>query len=184
MARSGVASKPWKEDPGKYASTVYFRIQAKRKSYAFAIRVLFWMFLLSLIAFGEMGLVFAVVAFQIIIGDALPAVPYLTIVYKYNLTVFIFIILITIEALLVGWREDGIADWCEELDQWFCICFFVVYVVFHSIGVVYVRSKVEQENDKIGQTIEATQDLQPIFMTVFACTESAKKTNYGARSMG
>eukprot|EP01083_Nonionella_stella_P111186 326020_1 len=134
MARSGVASKPWKEDPGKYASTVYFRIQAKRKSYAFAIRVLFWMFLLSLIAFGEMGLVFAVVAFQIIIGDALPAVPYLTIVYKYNLTVFIFIILITIEALLVGWREDGIADWCEELDQWFCICFFVVYVVFHSIG--------------------------------------------------
>eukprot|EP01084_Bolivina_argentea_P299017 515406_1 len=81
-------------------SAMIFRVQVKRRSFAFCVRVLFWMFLLSLMGFYifgfeynnlsdrlsfSIGLIFAIIAFQFIIGDQLPNLPYLTIVDKYNL---------------------------------------------------------------------------------------------------
>mmetsp|Transcript_9419 Transcript_9419/g.14433 ORF Transcript_9419/g.14433 Transcript_9419/m.14433 type:complete len:400 (+) Transcript_9419:56-1255(+) len=179
MARTGKPSAPWMEVPGDYASTVFFRVQARRKSYAFSVRILFWMFMLSLITFGQagmdatdiegrlaysIGLVFAVVAFQIIIGDSLPSVPYLTLVDRYNILVFLLIIGCMFEALIVGWKEDGLV--ADAFDWWFYAILFPLYVVFHIGGVIYIKRKIVEEDEKIGDTLESTQDIQPSFMNV------------------
>ena len=62
------------------------------------------------------GLIFAIVAFQFIIAERIPNLPYLTIVDKYNLGVFVFLILNSFESVFVSVINNyGYASAAKEL---------------------------------------------------------------------
>eukprot|EP01083_Nonionella_stella_P039122 106401_1 len=164
-------------------STMTFRIQVQRKSYAFCMRVGFWMFLFAVMGFYifgftatnlsdrlafSIGLIFAIVAFQFIIADQLPNLPYLTIVDKYNLAVFMFILTISFESVLVGWKEEGLfGDNSETYDYYFLIALVIAFIVYHVGFAIYIMKRRQFENSKIGTKIDEEPGLSEFSLSVF-----------------
>eukprot|EP01084_Bolivina_argentea_P095361 171469_1 len=180
------------EDRSQIESSLIFRLQVKRRSFAFCIRVLLWLFCLGFISFSvfafninalsdrlsfSMGLIFAIIAFQFIISDQIPNLPYLTIVDRYNLFVFVFILLISFESVIVGWKDATLfesnkecmpafmkkyvsfneSNVCAEIYDYCCLVILaVIYVVFHVIFATYIGIKRRVENRKIGVSIVKT----------------------------
>ena len=153
-----------------------FRIQVRRKSFAFAIRIISWLFLLSLTNFfifafngnnlGDrlafsLGLIFAIVAFQFIISDKIPNLPYLTIIDRYNLIVLAFTLLTAFQSVVIGWKSQDSVDE-DEIDDinkydYFCLVIIgVLYVLTHLMFALYVWQKIKEENGKIGQSFVST----------------------------
>jgi len=122
------------------------------------------MFLLGLLSFCMFGfesddingrlsftitLVLSIIAFQFVISGKLPDVPYLTLIDKYNLFVFIMILLLSLECVIVGWKETGYHH-SSEVDKWFQVVYATVFIIGHTIFAVYSRRQQKLENSKIG----------------------------------
>eukprot|EP01084_Bolivina_argentea_P320641 556368_1 len=171
--RTGHQSDLRSEKHPDVTSAVYFRVQVERKAFGFFMRSMLWMFLLSFCGFYifafktsnisdrlafAVGLVFAIVAFQFILSAQIPNLPYLTIVDKYNLAVFIFILIIALESVIVGWKDGDFWDHdvAETMDYVFSAFMFIAYLLLHIGFMVYVFKKRRFEKNKIGMTFEET----------------------------
>merc|ERR1712013_321871 len=75
-----------------------------------------------------LALLFAVIAFQIIIGETIPFVPYLTIVDKYNLSILLLIMVHMVGVITVGGREEGLFVENSDID-W-----------MYNVGILYPYS--------------------------------------------
>lgn len=94
--------------------------------------------------------VLAVVAFQFVIGESLPRVSYLTIIDRYNIFIFISIMICCVEALFVGWySHEWDVDTVEEIDHLCFICYFIYYIVGNAIFAVYAYGRRRWERSKI-----------------------------------
>ena len=155
------------------------------------MRIVLWMFLLSLMNFYifsfnsinlsdrldfSIGLTFAIVAFQFIISDQIPNLPYLTIIDKYNLSVFSFILINSLISVIIGWKDSSLIELlfinnnnnnndytddelnekikkkANDIDYIFFIILVIIYILFHILFTLYVIKKKNYENNKIGKS--------------------------------
>jgi len=154
-----------KQDNDTY-STIKFRLQVQRRWFPILIRIVLWMVMLGLLSFCTFGfqstdlsgrlsfcvtLVLAIVAFQFIISSSLPQGSYLTLIDKYNIFIFLFVLVITIESVIVGWQEKGI-DNSEAIDHWVAIISLIIFTGGNMYFGIYVWRRCEFELKKISKS--------------------------------
>lgn len=113
---------------------------------------------------NAIGLIFAIIAFQFVVAGQIPNLPYLTIVDKYNLAVFVFVLILLLESVVVGWREGQWfdEDQTEAIDNLFLGLLSGVWLLFHIMFVSYVYLKMQAEVDKIGRPFDHTHGQQTL----------------------
>ena len=174
-----IMSKGKEKDPtgARTLPRIYFRIQVQRLARPILVRVVFWMFLLGLLSFGTFAIdpddvgdrlqyattmVLAIVAFQFVTASIIPSVPYLTMIDKYNLLVLVFIILITMESIVVGWyyisNPDSFVNniltdnTIVDIDQVTFWLFIIMYGVAHGWFIWESIKASRYEKTKIGKS--------------------------------
>eukprot|EP01083_Nonionella_stella_P059924 156766_1 len=145
---------------------VTFRVQIRRKWEDIMYRLILWLLIIGTMMWATFSIhpsaiaerlsytasmALTVVAFQFIISSQLPHVDYLTLMDKYNVFIFSFVLFITIETILVGHYKGGAFDDIEDVDTILAI----VMAIYFAIGNVYfltygVRAKTSEQN-KIGK---------------------------------
>eukprot|EP01084_Bolivina_argentea_P143496 251954_1 len=141
-----------------------FRVQVQRKWKAVFFGIIIWMFLLGLLSFcvfgyapsnldGRLGfaitMVLTIVAFQFVIQSQLPKVSYLTLIDKYNFSIFGMVLLMSVESVIVGYHSEGIMEDNEVFDTVFCIVISCLFVIGHLVFSCYCWIKYKEEKKKI-----------------------------------
>jgi len=144
---------------------IVFRAQVRRRSKAVMTRIIFWMFLLGLLSVAVYSIapddvadrlgfiitmILAIVAFQFVISSTIPQVTYLTLIDKYNLFVFISIMLATLETVVVGAHSTNFEN-ADTIDSWSSFIYIGYYLIGNVIFIIYSYHKSKQELKKIGQ---------------------------------
>eukprot|EP01084_Bolivina_argentea_P143499 251958_1 len=148
---------------------ITFRIQVQRKWEAIMMRTIVWMFLMAfymLFMFsleptdieGRMAysitMMLTIVAFQFVISSDLPNISYMTLIDKYNFIVMSIILLISAEAVLVGYHGNGFVKFdnftMNQIDQIFAQIFISLFVICHIVIFIYFKKKMNDEKLKLG----------------------------------
>ena len=133
------------------------RIKIERKYQFYFQRIALILMLLSIAALSSFSidvdnkedrlsidftLLLTVVAFQVVINDSLPVLPFFTVIDVYVLMVLLFIIIIIIEHSLIGDSQD-------DLDQIFTYVFMAIWLVFHIGFGIYCPIISRKEKQKL-----------------------------------
>ena len=90
-------------------------------------------------------------AFQWIISNQLPQVNYMTMLDRYNLFIFLFVIVVTIESTLVGYHGTGLFDDSLAVDNGFAVVSGIFFIVGNLAFAVYAKYARQVELDKLGK---------------------------------
>lgn len=145
---------------------VTVKIQVKRKWEGLVYRLVAWLCILGIMSWStfavhpsEVGdrlsnvvtMALTIVAFQFIISSQLPQVNYMTMMDRYNLFIFGFVLMVTAESTLVGYHGDGIFEDSEQIDR-FCAAATAFLFVAGNIGfAVFAKYARKIELDKLGK---------------------------------
>jgi len=129
-------------------------------------RVVLWMALLGLLSFAiyaiepadiasRLGFAvtmnLAVVAFQFTLANMVPGVPYLTLIDKYNLSIYCMILLQSLFAVFTGVRGSLISvDAQTNLDNVVCYTMVSLFFLFHLFCYHYAKEQIGLELSRIG----------------------------------
>ena len=141
------------------------KIQVKRKWKGIVYRLVAWLCILGIMSWSTFAvhpedigdrlsyaitMALTIVAFQFIISNQLPQVNYLTMLDKYNLFTFVFVLFVTIESTLVGYHGEGLFEDSERADAYFAIAAAVLFIVGNIGFLCYAIYASRMELDKLG----------------------------------
>lgn len=165
-----------------FGSRVLFRVQVQRLVKPILARVVVWVFLLGIVSFfcfaidpTDVGdrlsytttMLLAIVAFQFVIQSIIPSVPYLTLIDRYNLLVLIFMLLIALESVIVGWHgayteDNDDDDAYDDIKNADFIAMIVLLILFGLINVIFIYLAIKAsrfEAQKIGKSREEIDEI-------------------------
>ena len=90
----------------------------------------------------DFTLLLTVVAYQVVINECLPVLPFFTVIDVYVIMVIVFILMIIIQHSLIG-------DYQDDLDQIFIYIFIGIWVVFHIGFAIYCPIISRKERRKL-----------------------------------
>jgi len=136
------------------------KVQVRRKWKGVIYRLISWLLILGIMSWSTFSvhpsdigdrlsyaitMALTIVAFQFIISSQLPQVNYMTMLDRYNLFIFVFVMLVTLESSLVGYHGDGLFADSEAVDNYFAaaagLCFVGGNVAFAVLAVRARRSE-------------------------------------------
>ena len=106
------------------------------------------------------------IAFQYIIFDQLPNVPYLTLLHKYIIASFLFISLVAMETTFISLNIFGINDWAKDVDfdgigLIAFIIIFGLYNLYFFVKASYKRhfesKKLYMDSEQLKEYVEETK---------------------------
>eukprot|EP01084_Bolivina_argentea_P304396 525667_1 len=151
---------------GKTYELIMFRIQVRRKWEGIVHRLILWLLFLGIMSWATFAvnsadigdrlsysitMALTIVAFQFIISNELPRVSYLTLLDKYNLFIFTFVLLITMETTIVGYNGEGLLLESETIDDYAAIIALVLFVAGNILFLIYAMYLNKCELEKIGR---------------------------------
>jgi len=145
---------------------VTVKIQVKRKWKGLIYRLIAWLGMLGSMTWSTFAIppekigdrlsytitmALTIVAFQWIISNQLPQVNYMTMLDRYNLFVFLFVMVVTVESTLVGYHGVGIFEDSLAVDNVFALASAIFFCVGNIAFAFYARYARQVELDKLGK---------------------------------
>ena len=149
----------------EFYELITLRIQIRRKWQGIVQRLMLWLLFLGMMSWATFAvpatnigdrlsyaitMALTIVAFQFVMSSELPQVSYMTLLDKYNLFTFSYVLLITMESTIVGYNEIGLFHDSDSADNYFAAIIGISFLFGTLIFVVYAYRVNRIELNKIG----------------------------------